>query len=155
MAVLSALDQSRVRYHLVYREGVPDGERWLLDYQMEHVADEQTAVRIKRLLDLCDRLELRAEPGGDDLADLDSRELYTGDINRSVLRATRTRESERLKDYIRACDNVALTLGVINFRNPGSWAAILARYTGGSLERVRGPAGTSVPGRLSLASQYL
>lgn len=154
MSALSELDKSRCRFHLGYGAGVPAGDRARLEEAMNLLQDDHELKRIKEILSRCDRAFEATELLGD-TSRFDSKELYTGDINRSVLRET-TRDSRAWwENYLKETDLLAAhPLWVPNYRQEGNLRYRFARIGAEFIMAVPGPADTCVSDRLQLSSEY-
>lgn len=153
MVALPNLDKSRCRYHLAYGAGVPAGDRARLEEAFNDIEDNFTLNKIKEQLDRCDRAEATSELGN---AGFSSRELITGDINRSVIRTSNTDAFRIWKEnYLNETDRLAHILWVPNYRRESALRYRYARHGAEYIKAVPGPADTSVGTQIYLAEQFI
>lgn len=152
MVSLSDRDQSRCRYHLAFGAGVPAGDRARLEEAFHDIQDDYTLGKIVEQLDRCDRAESTSELGN---AGFSSRELITGDINRSVIRTSNT-DAFRIwrENYLVETDRLAQILWVPNYRRDYALRYRFSRHGAEYIKAVPGPADTSVGTRVFMAELY-
>jgi hypothetical protein len=118
MSLLPA-DQERVKFHLGYSEAVPDGDFALLQRRMtQPFTNEYRALLVEQIA-RCTRVFAQTELNRQETGVFYNR-IIGGDINRNDREDRPEPRVQRLKAYITECDQLALSLGVLNFRNPAN-----------------------------------
>lgn len=115
MAALSETDKSRSRWHLGYvaYAGVPDSDAAYLEHAMNELPDDWTVLKVVEQLDRCDRAWANSELGNSGFT---TKELISGDINRSVIKTSNENVRFWRDYYLGECDNLSLVLWVPNYR---------------------------------------
>lgn len=145
MTVLTDELKKAVRYHLAYTDAAPDEYRALLEDRMDHLQDSTWITRIQRLIWICDdalRNTINSDPGyGIQLGALPylkSKRILLGDVNRTDAEYTTDSIKQRKKWYLDSTDELAISLGVPNFRNPKFWGN-LEFHMSGRIPRIPAP----------------
>lgn len=115
MAALSEEDKSRTRWHLGYvaYSGIPESDAAQLEDAMGELPDNWTVLQIIKSLDRCDRAWENSELGNSGFT---TKELISGDINRSVIKTSNENARFWRENYLAEVDNLALVLWVPNYR---------------------------------------
>jgi len=154
MPALSDVDKSRCRFHLGIGAGVPAGDRARLEEAMNLLQDEYEVQRVRVLLDRCDRAFAATELLGDG-GRFDSRELYAGDVNRSILRENTRDTRIWWENYLKETDLLAAhPLWVPNYRREENLRYRFARIGAEFIKAVPGPADTCTADRIFFATNY-
>lgn len=153
MPALSELDKSRTRFHLGYGAGTPAGDRARLEEAMNGLADDYEVNRVRNMLDRCDRAYELTEQN--QTGRFETRELYVGDINRSIIKES-NRDSKRwIENYLREVDALAFhPLWVPNYRREENLRYRFARIGAEYIKAVPGPADTCVSDRIQLNREF-
>lgn len=145
MVILAQRDRSRVRFHLGYGNmaGIPTGDTARLEEAMDTVYDAYQMRRIQQILSRCDSAWDAAAPGTGGPV---SKELISGDINRSVIRTTDPFRAQEIayQYYLRETDNLAQELWVANYRREENLRYRFERSGGEYINLLRGVADTAV-----------
>lgn len=145
MVVLANRDRSRVRFHLGMGStaGIPEGDVARLEEAMDTVYDNYQLYRIQDILTRCDEAWEAARPGTGGPV---SKELISGDINRSVIRTTDPFRAQEIayQNYIRETDNLAQELWVANYRQERHLRYRYERSGGSYINLLKGVADTAV-----------
>lgn len=142
MTVLETQDKYRVRYHLAYTEAVPDGDRALLEDRMDNLDSPFYVNRIKARLDRCDRSLEESETDAQS-SGVTNKRILLGDVNRTDLEYRAESWDKRKKAYVYETDQLALELGVPNYRNPEFWGNNTL-HMGGRIPRIPAPTAVSL-----------
>jgi hypothetical protein len=142
MVALSSIYASRVRFHLMgCAAGVPAGDRARIEEAINTIPDTDTATYIKGIVDQCDKAYA-------DLSNAKSSitvaaETYSGDINRTVLRAQKSKQVMDLyKEFYHFwVDQLARRLWVPDYTTPMSDAYRYARHGGEYIKSIPGANG--------------
>jgi hypothetical protein len=114
---LDSPNRSRCRFHLGYGNyaGIAAGDIARLEEAMDQVFDRYQYRRINEILDVCDRLWTNAREG---FTDQVTKELISGDLNRSVIRSIDPRQArkEAKGRYMEEVAELAQQLWVPNYR---------------------------------------
>lgn len=155
MPSLSEIDKSRCRFHLGYGAGIPAGDRARLEEAMNLLQDNYEEERILQQLDRCDRAFEATELLGD-TSRFDVRELYSGDINRSILRESARDSRVWWENYLKEVDLLAAhPLWVPNYRRDENLRYRFARTGAEFIMAVPGPADTCVSENIFFAANYV
>jgi hypothetical protein len=141
MTVLEPIDKSRVRYHLAYTDAVPDGDRAILEDRMDNIADTYTVSRLRNRLDRCDRTLSESETDNQS-SGIRSKYQIQGDVNRTNVEFAAEPLKARQKAYLYETDQLALELGVPNYRNPDWWGNRYMISSQGRIARIPAPVDT-------------
>lgn len=155
MPALSELDKSRTRFHLGYGAGTPAGDRARLEEGMNGLQDDYELNRVKEMLSRCDYAFEKTEQDAE--GRFESKELYVGDINRSIIRNANSNADLRLwwENYLRETDLLAWhPLWVPNYRREENLRYRFARTGAEFIKAVPGPADTCVSDRIQLSSDF-
>lgn len=111
-------DQEIIKFHLNYlSEATPAGDRaWLqkqLDANRTPGAINMILAQVRRVERTWNETETDEQSSG-----VAYRRIITGDTNRSDIEFRPEPSRARWKAYIRELDQLAMTLGVLNYRNP-------------------------------------
>lgn len=152
MASLSDYNKSRTRWHLGYigYAGIPEGDAAQLEDAMQTIPDDYTIVRIEGLLDRCDRAFDLTEIGASTYT---SKELITGDINRSVIKTSNADLKQWQENYLNETDQLSVALWVPNYRRTTEGRE--GREMGEWIKRLPGIADSCVASRMWVAENYL
>jgi hypothetical protein len=154
MPALSELDKSRTRFHLGYGAGTPAGDRARIEEAMNGLQDDYEVNRVREILERCDRAFVLTEQNAD--GRYQSKELYVGDINRSIIREE-TNRTNRLwwENYLKETDLLAFhPLWVPNYRREENLRYRYARYGAEFIKAVPGPADSCVSDRIQLSREF-
>jgi len=117
MPALPFPTQQKVKFHLAYSDAVPLGDAVLLENRMNTIASTELVTLITEQVARCDRVfgesELNKQTAG-----ITYNRIITGDVNRTDREDRSEPTRLREKAYLRECDRLALSLGVLNYRNP-------------------------------------
>jgi hypothetical protein len=151
MAILSDLNKSRCRWHLGYvaYAGIPEGDAAQLEDAMNNLPDDYSVSQVEKLLDRCDRAWDLTEIGSSTFT---SKELITGDINRSVIKTSNSDLKQWKENYLTETNELALVLWVPNYRLISDGRE--ARETGEWIKRLPGIADSCVMTRIWVAENY-
>lgn len=153
MPALSDLDKSRCRFHLGYGAGTPAGDRARLEEGMNGLQDNYEVDRVKEMLDRCDNAFKLTEQGVE--GRFETKELYVGDINRSIIREANGDSRYWWENYLKETDNLAWhPLWVPNYRREANLRYRFARTGAEFIKAVPGPADSCVSDRLQLSSSF-
>jgi hypothetical protein len=154
MASLSNDNKSRCRWHLGYigYAGIPEGDAIQLEEAMNTIADSYTVGRIEGLLDRCDRAFDLTEIGASTYT---SKELITGDINRSVIKTSNSDIKQWRDNYLDESDQLALALWVPNYRRIDTEDRREGRESGEWIKRLPGIADSCVGTRIWVTENYV
>lgn len=145
MVVLAGQERSRVYFHLGYGSGagIPTGDLARLEEAMDTVRDSYQLARIREILNRCDEAWTASKPGTGGAV---SKELISGDINRSVIRTTDPYRAQEIayRDYLRETDNLAQELWVANYRQEVHLRYRFERSGGEHINLLKGVADTAV-----------
>lgn len=150
---LTDLLQSKVRFHLGYGNGsgIPHGDLAQLEAAFALVRDDYQYKQIVKIIDRCDRAFERTELG----EGVSTTELYVGDVNRSIQRTDNSEVNQVfLENYLIQTNFLAQELNVPNYRDYGTAAYRFQNWYSGLVERVIGPADTSVGSRIYMARRF-
>ncbi|ABA24671.1 hypothetical protein Ava_D0006 [Trichormus variabilis ATCC 29413] len=154
MPALSELDKSRCRFHLGYGAGVPAGDRARLEEAMNLLQDDYEVQRIQQILERCDRAFEASELLGDS-SRFNTKELYTGDINRAILRESARDSRVWWENYLKETDLLAAhPLWVPNYRQEANLRYRFARTGAEFIMAVPGVADTCTGDRISMSTNY-
>ncbi len=133
---------SRIRFHLVgTRGGVPVGDLARLEESLATIPDDTTVNYIKGIVDNCDKAwnDLTQAKNSITVA----AETYSGDINRTVLRAQKSKQVMELYEqyYYFWVDQLARRLWVPDYTTPMSDAYRYARSGGEYIKSIPGADG--------------
>lgn len=128
MVALAPRDVERVFFHLGMgaREGVPEGHIREVLEAVDEVPSLYIKTRILEILDICDTL-FNARNPADPTTRFTLREIYAGDINRSVVRDIVNDIGRWNELYMNWTDELAQTLAVLNYRRRGIQALRYSR----------------------------
>ncbi len=148
MVALSELDKSRVYFHLGYgcKGGIDAGDLAEVEDACDAVPDDYTYGRIKEQLDTCDEAHETAKLNSDRTR-YSTRELYTGDLNRAIVRENSKDNRLWKEEYFNETEELARLLWVPNYRAPGMERYRFSRAAGAFINAIPGPADTSVSSR--------
>ena len=123
--------------------GIPVADLARLEEAMDTVRDTYQHRRIEQILDRCDDAWDAATPGTGGPV---SKELISGDINRSVIRTTDPFRAQEIayQYYLRETDNLAQELWVANYRREENLRYRFERSGGEHITLFRGVADTAV-----------
>lgn len=154
MVALSELDKSRCRFHLGYGAGTPAGDRARLEEAMNGLQDNYEFNRVIELLARCDRAFQLTEQNA--LGRYETKELYVGDINRSIIRESATQSARRWwENYLMETDLLAFhPLWVPNYRREDNLRYRFSRTGAEFIKAVPGPADTCVSDRIQLSREF-
>lgn len=143
---LDEFNRARARFHLGYgnRAGIPAGDVAVLEKAMDQIDGNYQFNRLKQLLDRCDLLYERWVSM--EVDEQVSKELISGDINRSVIRTLdpkMAREQAR-KAYLALVQEVAQNLWVPNYRDEVYQRYRFERGAGDYLDLVPGLPDTAI-----------
>jgi len=135
---------SRIRFHLMgTAAGVPAGDRARIEEALATIPDDTTLNYIKTIVDNCDK-------SWGDLSNFKNSitvaaETYSGDINRTVLRAQRSKEVMDLYEeaYYKYVNMLARALWVPDYTTPMSDAYRFARHGGDYVKSIPGSNGVN------------
>jgi hypothetical protein len=154
MPTLSELDKSRCRFHLGFGAGVPAGDRARLEEAMNLLQDDYEVRRCQEILQRCDRAFEATEILGDS-SRFDTKELYAGDINRTILRESARDSRTWWENYLKETDLLAAhPLWVPNYRREENLRYRFARTGAEFIMAVPGPADTCISDRLFFSSNF-
>jgi len=140
MVALTDTQKSMVRFHLAYSDAVPAGDRARLEEAMSLVPDEWTRSRIGDVLARCETAYSLTQLTAGDLT-LDEQVAVTGDVVSTTDTKSRASWSKRQRFYAIETDNLALILGVRNYRNPEQALNGYLRDGGTYIKSIPGPQG--------------
>jgi len=145
---LSSLDQARAKFHLGYGtgHGIDFGDLAQLEEAFNTITNDYIYNRIVEQLNICDaafNASQLIETGGR----YTTKEIYLGDINRSILRDTAKDVRIWNEYYNSQCDELAHLLWVPNYRDEGTLRYRHERAAGAFMKAVPGIADTSVASR--------
>ncbi len=150
MPALSELDKSRCRFHLGFGAGVPAR----LEEAMNLLQDDYEVRRTQEILERCDRAFEATEILGD-TSRFHTKELYAGDINRSILRESARDSRTWWENYLKETDLLAAhPLWVPNYRREENLRYRFARTGAEFIMAVPGPADTCISDRIFFSSNF-
>jgi hypothetical protein len=153
MVALSPTNKSRARFHLGYNAVIPAGDAARLENAMTQILDSYWESEIINQLSRCDAALKQTQIDKQD-SGIQYKELMTGDINRSVVRYQSERLRVRQAQYIFETDLLSQYLGVPNYNNPTTYELRVYMEPGSYVNRVPGPADTSVGTKIYLHLNY-
>lgn len=138
-------NKSRCRYHLGYGNytGIAAGDIAKLEEAMNQVYDRYQYRRINQILDDCDKFR---ENSRSTFSDQVTRELITGDLNRSVIRTIdpRAARKEAQERYLQEVRELARELWVPNYRDDLTMRYRFERGSGDYVNLIPGVADTAI-----------
>lgn len=148
MVAVSDLDKSRIYFHLGYgcKGGIDAGDLAEVEDACNSVPDDYTYNRIREQLDTCDVAHETAKLNGDKTR-FKTRELYTGDLNRAIVREDSKDIRTWKEEYLNETEELAQLLWVPNYRSAGMERYRFSRAAGAFINAIPGPADTSVSSR--------
>lgn len=153
MVALAELDKSRTRFHLGYGAGTPAGDRARLEEAMNELGDNYEVNRVREILDRCDRAYELTEQNQS--GRFETKELYVGDINRSIVRESNRDSKKWWENYLKETDLLAFhPLWVPNYRREENLRYRFARIGAEYIMGVPGPADTCVSDRIQLSREF-
>jgi hypothetical protein len=143
---LDVYNRSRTRFHLGYGNigGIPAGDAAVLEKAMDSVFDNYQFNRLIELLDECDILYTHWRSMSVDSQV--SKELISGDINRSVIRTLdpKMARKQSWEAYMMMVNQIAQNLWVPNYRDDVYQRYRFERGAGDYLNLVPGVADTAI-----------
>lgn len=116
MPALSEISKSQTRFHLLYNDAVPAGDRARIERAMTETADDWTVTRISELITRCENAFLETQLEEGDLV-ADEEIAITGDVVRTTQSRNRATWNKRQRYYLHETNALARTLGVRNYRD--------------------------------------
>lgn len=120
MPAIATTDQQLIKFYLGYTsESVPFGDQAIFKRRVTDRTDWESAVitEIAAQVQRCKRTWEEIEEAGDDIS---YRRNITGDVNRSDLEYRSERWEKRKKIFVNEANELAVTLGVRNYRDPAN-----------------------------------
>lgn len=157
MTSLVGLDKSRTRFHLYGTGGgVPAGDKAAIEEAMDTIPDNYTLQQVRTQLDRCDQTWDLTRVSSESDPPIFQRELYSGDINRTIVRSA---QDKRLRDYYWSIyyaevEQLARMLWVPEYRTPNSDHWRFVRGAGEYVQALPGVADSCVSDRIILAINY-
>lgn len=116
MPALSEISKSQARFHLLYNDATPAGDRSRIERAMKNIADEWTVGRIGELITRCENAFTETQLEEGDLV-ADEEIAITGDVVRTTQSRNRATWNKRQRYYLHETNALARTLGVRNYRD--------------------------------------
>jgi len=143
---LDELNRARCRFHLGFgnRGQIPAADVAVLELGMDTIDGNYQYNRIKEILDSCD--DLWSKWRRVDIESQASKELISGDINRSVIRTIDPKAARKLawSNYLEMVQELAQNLSCANYRDDYYQRYRFERGAGDYLNIVPGVADTAV-----------
>lgn len=145
MVAITGQDKERVFFHLGMpsRAGVPAGDVAEVEQALNEIPSDYVKGQVLSTLDICDLLFEARNPINTQ-ARFTLREIYAGDINRSVVRDIIDDIGDWERLYVKWTDELALQLSVPNYRNEGYQSLKFARTNESFVNTIPGPADTAI-----------
>lgn len=140
MPALSDTQKSQTRFHLIYNDGTPAGDRARLEKAINNIPDAWTVTRIGDLLVRCEGAYALTQLSAGDLI-TDERIAITGDVVRTTDSKNRETWNKRQRYYLQETTMLARALGVRNYRDPEEAIAGYLVDGGIYINSIPGPAG--------------
>jgi hypothetical protein len=117
MTAIGTTEKNKIRFLLGYSStAVPWGDQALLQRALNRTDYSTVEVsEIHNQILRCERTWAEIETAGDDIA---YRRLITGDVNRTDTEFRSERPAARRRAFLYEADQLALSLGVRNYRSP-------------------------------------
>lgn len=143
---LDEFNRARTRFHLGYgnRAGIPAGDVAVLEQAMDQIDGNYQFNRLKQLLDNADALYNEwIDMSVDNKV---SKELISGDLNRSVIRTLDPKAARKQSEisYLAIVQEIAQNLWVPNYREDAYQRFRFARGAGDYLDLVPGLPDTAI-----------
>lgn len=150
MVALSKEDQERVYFHLGIgsRAGVDAGDIAQIEEAFNTIPSDYQLNRIIEQLDICDVAWETARLVRADNSRFTTKEQYTGDINRAVLREAADDIQIWQRNYLNETRELAQLLWVPNYREQGMDKYRYERSAGAFIKSIPGIADTSIASKL-------
>jgi hypothetical protein len=117
MPALTFADQQTVKYHLGYSEAISSGDHLLIEQRMNNIRSTELVSLIKKRVERCtevgEQTQLNKQTAG-----ISYNRILTGDVNRTDREDRSETRKSRMQAYMWECDQLALELGVLNYRSP-------------------------------------
>lgn len=148
--------RDRCYHHLGYHSGagIPLGDLARLEEALNDIKSDYHFQKLLEQLDRCDRAEKSSELGGEQGLRYQNREIYGGDINRSILRESSKDHGIWWEAYLRESDKLAHMLWVANYQRESSLRYRFERSGGAFINSIPGPADTVAVSRIEGVYRY-